>query len=361
MVPAQHVAILRVGGASVGAHRGEHLDKGGRRDLGVVPGAREPGGERAARVLEVREPDVDHPREQAHGLGRLVSARVAHDGDGEARRTRAQAASTTCGAKWPGVTRLMLRAPWPCSSSIIWARRATVTSWPKLPLLISAFWQKTQRRVHDEKKMAPDPASPEMGGSSQKCSAARATRRAAVAPQAPRAPAARAAPQARGHSSQRSYSLGAGAVMGPHANTVSPAASLAESGEAGPPCFTSSMVASPAGQRRGPACGAGRDVSITQRADHSVARRHFLVETKGIEPSASAMRRQRSPAELRPQARLRVGNCTVPRARVNRELLGQGERERSAPVVSPQHKILGKRLYRYPLIALIAIFLGFCG
>ena len=41
-----------------------------------------------------------------------------------------------------------------------------MTSWPKLPPLISAFWQKTQRSVQPEKKMAPLPASPETGGSS---------------------------------------------------------------------------------------------------------------------------------------------------------------------------------------------------
>ena len=85
------------------------------------------------------------------------------------------------------------------------ARRATVTSWPKLPLEMSWFWQNTQRKGHPEKKIAPDPASPEMGGSSQKCSAARATHTVAFAPHAPRRPSARRAPQARGHSRQASY------------------------------------------------------------------------------------------------------------------------------------------------------------
>ena len=47
------------------------------------------------------------------------------------------------------------------------ARRETVTTWPKPPEEISWFWQKTQRSVQPEKKIAPLPASPEMGGSYQ--------------------------------------------------------------------------------------------------------------------------------------------------------------------------------------------------
>ena len=108
----------------------------------------------------------------------------------------------------------MLSAPWSWSSSIIWATRATETSAPKLPELIWAFWQKTQRSVQAEKKMAPEPASPEMGGSSQKCRAERATRRLDVAPQAPRAPAARFAPHERGQRWQEAYSRGI-CSMGP--------------------------------------------------------------------------------------------------------------------------------------------------
>ena len=49
--------------------------------------------------------------------------------------------------------------------------------------------------------MVPLPSSPEIGGSSQKCSAARATSTSPAAPQTPRSPAARSAPHARGHSS----------------------------------------------------------------------------------------------------------------------------------------------------------------
>ena len=87
---------------------------------------------------------------------------------------------------------------------MISARRATVTTCPKLPALISRFWQKTHLSGQPEKKMAPLPASPEMGGSSQKCRAARARRSSEVAPHTPRAPPLRAAPQARGHSRHES-------------------------------------------------------------------------------------------------------------------------------------------------------------
>ena len=66
------------------------------------------------------------------------------------------------------------------------------------------FWQKRQRSGQPVKKIAPEPASPEMGGSSQKWSAALATRGVAVAPQTPALPWERAAPQRRGHSSQTS-------------------------------------------------------------------------------------------------------------------------------------------------------------
>ena len=84
------------------------------------------------------------------------------------------------------------------------ASRDGLTSRPKPSWDISWFWQKTHLRGQPEKKMAPDPASPEMGGSSQKWRAERATRRRAVAPHAPASPAARPAPQRLGHSSQRS-------------------------------------------------------------------------------------------------------------------------------------------------------------
>ncbi|GJC75225.1 hypothetical protein Aeq9CBH6_05600 [Adlercreutzia equolifaciens] len=49
--------------------------------------------------------------------------------------------------------------------------------------------------------MVPLPSSPEIGGSSQKCSAARATSTSPAAPQTPRSPAARSAPHLRGHNS----------------------------------------------------------------------------------------------------------------------------------------------------------------
>ena len=79
-----------------------------------------------------------------------------------------------------------------------------MTARPKPSCEISWFWQNTQRNGQPVKKMAPEPDSPEMGGSSQKCSAERATRNVAPAPQNPASPWARAARQRRGQSSQAS-------------------------------------------------------------------------------------------------------------------------------------------------------------
>jgi hypothetical protein len=88
------------------------------------------------------------------------------------------------------------------------ARRDELTSIPKPPCEISWFWQKTHLSGQPEKKMAPDPDSPEMGGSSQKWRAERATRSAEVAPQKPRAACDLAAWHRRGHSSHLSYASG---------------------------------------------------------------------------------------------------------------------------------------------------------
>ena len=76
-----------------------------------------------------------------------------------------------------------------------------MTGRPKPSPEISWFWQKTQRSGQPEKKMAPLPASPEMGGSSQKCRALLATRSSEVMPQKPARPEALLALQRRGQSS----------------------------------------------------------------------------------------------------------------------------------------------------------------
>ena len=82
--------------------------------------------------------------------------------------------------------------------------REVETARPKPSWEIWWFWQKRHRRGQPVKKMAPEPASPDMGGSSQKCRAALATRDVAVAPQTPALPPVRAAPQRRGQSLQAS-------------------------------------------------------------------------------------------------------------------------------------------------------------
>ncbi len=82
------------------------------------------------------------------------------------------------------------------------AKRSTVIARACSPRAMSAFWQYAQRKGQPAKNTVPLPSSPEIGGSSQKCSAARATIRRPSAPQSPHSPAARFAPQPRGHSRQ---------------------------------------------------------------------------------------------------------------------------------------------------------------
>ena len=157
----------------------------------------------------------------------------------------------TCGAKCIGVTRFMLFAPCAFSSSIIWARRAVVTSSPKPSCDISWFWQNTHLSGHPVKKIAPEPDSPDMGGSSQKWSALRATLSVAVAPQRPARPEDLRAWHLLGHSSQPSYMPKPIPIQSSHTKK--------------------------------PGCNASG---------------HWfqMVEMKGFEPSASALRRQRSPS-----------------------------------------------------------------
>ena len=62
------------------------------------------------------------------------------------------------------------------------------------------FWQKTQRRLQPEKNTVPAPRVPDMGGSSQKWRAARATTGSAgMAHTPPGTEASRRAPQDLGH------------------------------------------------------------------------------------------------------------------------------------------------------------------
>ena len=50
---------------------------------------------------------------------------------------------------------------------MISTKRPGATSMPNPPVEISWFWQYTHLRGQAEKKIVPDPRSPEMGGSSQ--------------------------------------------------------------------------------------------------------------------------------------------------------------------------------------------------
>src|SRR5205823_14852141 len=56
------------------------------------------------------------------------------------------------------------------------ASSAAVTSAPSPNWLVSKFWQKTQRRLHQPKKIVPEPFHPRRQSSSPKCGNALATR-----------------------------------------------------------------------------------------------------------------------------------------------------------------------------------------
>ena len=80
----------------------------------------------------------------------------------------------------------MLWAPWSTSSSKMARRRSTVTLRPKSRWLICSFWQNTHPREQPEKNTVPEPRVPEMGGSSHRWRAARATTGAAGMRHTPR-------------------------------------------------------------------------------------------------------------------------------------------------------------------------------
>ena len=97
----------------------------------------------------------------------------------------ASTAPAMVGRKWSPVTKLILLAPSASSSKKISVSRSGVISRPACPREMARFWQYTQPRLHPEKNTVPEPFVPEMHGSSQKCSAARATRSRSPTPQAP--------------------------------------------------------------------------------------------------------------------------------------------------------------------------------
>src|SRR5262249_11439992 len=70
----------------------------------------------------------------------------------------------------------MLWQPIFCRSSMIRESSVAVTSAPSPNWLVSKFWQKTQRRLHQPKKIVPDPFQPRRQSSSPKCGKALATR-----------------------------------------------------------------------------------------------------------------------------------------------------------------------------------------
>ena len=144
-------------------------------------------------VLEVRQPDIDRLLERAHGGDPLVSAGVVHDRDGEPLGTGAghRIGQEVRELGTQQVTRLMLWAPCSWSSSMICTKRPGSTSTPaKLPVEISWFWQYTHFSGQPEKNRCPNPRSPDIGGSSHMCSAARAMRKNRPRRRPPRTPRA---------------------------------------------------------------------------------------------------------------------------------------------------------------------------
>lgn len=168
--------------------------------LGVsVPRLRRP-------ELEVWHVDVNQPVHERKRGGAVVGGRVVHDGQAQAPRDgggdrlsdlvewvggeggagwvaafacgahacnaadagtaacsgrERSAVQCTCGATCSGVTRLILcTRPSSCRRSIQSASCSALRSKPARRWLMSQFWQKTQRRLHMEKKTVPLPAQP---------------------------------------------------------------------------------------------------------------------------------------------------------------------------------------------------------
>jgi hypothetical protein len=71
-----------------------------------------------------------------------------------------------CATTWLGETKLTLWQPSSCSASIMSAISAGSVSWPMPFWEMSQFWQNTQRRLHQLKKIVPDPREPRSGSSS---------------------------------------------------------------------------------------------------------------------------------------------------------------------------------------------------
>ena len=155
--------------------------------------------QRPVRVLQIRQIHVHQPLQRPQRLHPLVPAAVIHHRHGQPGRQRRQYPRQEMGRRHQldvvrplrsAPRRSPAAAPWRCPSRS--PRRR-----------MSPFWQYTHPRVQPEKNTVPAPFCPEIGGSSQWCSMARATRSPpGIRQKPPPASAVRSAPHRRGHSVQ---------------------------------------------------------------------------------------------------------------------------------------------------------------
>ena len=97
------------------------------------------------------------------------------------------------GAYGVGVTRFTLCTPLSAISRKSSESESALKCFPSTDLLISRFWQNTQRRLHPPKKTVPDPFLPLIGGSSKKWRETCETTASEGHPQYPISPAERSA------------------------------------------------------------------------------------------------------------------------------------------------------------------------
>lgn len=108
---------------------GNHLPDSRGSDRKIIRRAGEFPRQRAVVILNIGQKYIDVVFKQFYGFDFFIPAAVVNDRD-------AQLSLYGVGRYCVGVTRLMLCAPWFCSSRKICASRSALISFPKQPLLI---------------------------------------------------------------------------------------------------------------------------------------------------------------------------------------------------------------------------------
>ena len=132
----------------------------------IVADMRVPMRELRIAVFHVGHVDVDDAVQQRERLQGVVAAGVVDQRQPQALGRRQIDRVEDLGTTWLGVTKLMLWQPISCNRSIMAASSSVETSRPSPPQLMSQFWQKTQRRLQNEKKIVPEPFVPRRQSSS---------------------------------------------------------------------------------------------------------------------------------------------------------------------------------------------------